>query len=202
MEPSAEAPSWWRSVMSLTISFMLEHLCTTPEFPLLWDTTQESRMMNPREATLALWGDSEIPCVGVNLMNLNMPLLLGYGSMVGFMMELQLLELYQGAWVPSLGLLARPALGKPPEHHPHLQPSPRSCPEMGKRDERDGNTQNVTTQDLQAGSWDSAPCPFPGCILNYIILCSLNWNELSANGTGMCPVHCPVGGLHQGRVTD
>lgn len=60
-------------------------------------------MMNPREATLALWRDSETPCVGVNLMNLNMPLLLGYGSMVGFMMELQLLELYQGAWVPSLG---------------------------------------------------------------------------------------------------
>lgn len=50
------------------------------------------------EPFLPLWRDSEVSCVGFNLMNLNMPFMLGFGSMVGFvsLMELQLLELYQG----------------------------------------------------------------------------------------------------------
>lgn len=50
------------------------------------------------EPFLPLWRDSEVSCVGFNLMNLDMPFMLGFGSMVGFvsLMELQLLELYQG----------------------------------------------------------------------------------------------------------
>ncbi|RMC06185.1 hypothetical protein DUI87_15615 [Hirundo rustica rustica] len=60
--------------------------------------TQVSRMMNAREAILAVWRDSEIPYVGFNPRHLDVPFVLGYGSVVGFvsLMELQLLELYQG----------------------------------------------------------------------------------------------------------
>lgn len=55
-------------------------------------------MVNAREAIPALWGDSEISSVGFNPMNLDMLFMLGHGSVVGFvsLMELQLLELYQG----------------------------------------------------------------------------------------------------------
>ena len=69
--------------------------------------------------------------VGFNSINLEMPFMLGGGICIPDGSTAAGVVPRSPGYLP-LGLLTHPALGKPPEHHPDLQPSPRSCPEIDK----------------------------------------------------------------------
>lgn len=56
------------------------HYCQVLQSPM---TTHESRMANEEKAFFSLWRDSEASYTGFNLVDLDMPFMLDYGSLVG-----------------------------------------------------------------------------------------------------------------------
>lgn len=190
-------------------SFMLQPFCTTPELPLLRDITQDSRMMNAREAIL-----------------LSVETLKGFHVLIQWTLIRPLCwvvapwwDLYPW-WNHSCWSRTKesqvPSLGTPDTSSPweatRASPSPAAISQELPRDGQEGGLwdereiqPNVTIQDSQAASWESLPCPFLVVYVKHFCAQWIEMNYLQMPSWwvhSLCPWHCPVWDLHQGRVTD